>query len=931
MASGAERISVIFFLLCVVLHASYVYGGRHAPPRIEAVLAGGVLSAGKDARVEVKGHGLLRQGLQATLTMVSGVAGALCHPEALLTPPIAPSVAATPQSATFRIPADITRPLKNLKTQSSTTHGKGNVYLCLRDSHHRHKDDVWVHQGNAGRLLIYFDNHELRLRNVQRRSTNDSEAPSLADSNPHNLFPSSLTSTSPENNEANKDSISQNWALGQPGDTLNPLAPMVPSNNELKEMHSSSDTSGTSFASDKFMLGDQPSDGDHSATTGFRTTRKKVEENVPSSAILSESVRTSRTSGDNNNYNNTNKMMFSDNTGAIGNKGGEPIELDNIMNLMKESDSVDLEKISTVNPSTQPPSLLTPNTLLDKSLVQIIGMRIESHSNGIVYEDNAMVILADADATIRLYGHGLSEKIKIMFTSQKQERGTVCEHSLSKPFKISQASDSGEWAVVTFKLHAMLPDQDLWYMCAQDNASGVYKHQGSLGWLTVKSYGPDVPMWLNIVLLICLLLLSGLFSGLNLGLMALDKTELKIVSNTGSPQEQKYARAIEPVRRQGNFLLCTLLLGNVLVNSVLTVLLGNLSSGLVAVIGSTVGIVIFGEIIPQAVCSRHGLAVGARTVWLVRIFMVITGLAAWPISKLLDWALGEEIGSTYDRDRLKELIKWVTLDNNDLKKDEHNIIVGALELYKKTVAEVMTHLDDIFMLPIETVLDFNTINEIMQQGYSRIPVYENERTNILSVLFIKDLAFIDVDDSTPLRTLCQFYQNPCNFVFEDTTLDIIFKEFKMGNKGHMAFVQRVVNEPDCDPYYEVIGLVTLEDVIEELIQEEIVDETDVFSNRIVHRNHPIAHLTFRQLSGEFDATCGSYKYHPQLTSLIHQYLLTVYLEEGKRLNEVIMKRMLLRDSSHCTKPMQKTFRKSPNFKYLISHFQQKKSLKSLLL
>ncbi|XP_042885407.1 metal transporter CNNM4-like [Penaeus japonicus] len=99
--------------------------------------------------------------------------------------------------------------------------------------------------------------------------------------------------------------------------------------------------------------------------------------------------------------------------------------------------------------------------------------------------------------------------------------------------------------------------------------------------------------------------------------MALDKTELKIVSNTGSPNERRYARAIEPVRRHGNFLLCTLLLGNVLVNSTLTILLDELSSGLVAVIGSTAGIVVFGEIIPQAICSRHGLAIGARTVWLV--------------------------------------------------------------------------------------------------------------------------------------------------------------------------------------------------------------------------------------------------------------------------------------------------------------------------
>lgn len=71
-------------------------------------------------------------------------------------------------------------------------------------------------------------------------------------------------------------------------------------------------------------------------------------------------------------------------------------------------------------------------------------------------------------------------------------------------------------------------------------------------------------------------------------------------------------------------------------------------------------------------------------------------------------------------------------------------------------------------------------------GYSRIPVYEGDRTNILSLLYIKDLAFVDTDDNTPLRRICEFYQNPCHFVFDDLTLDVMFKQFKEGNKGHVS-------------------------------------------------------------------------------------------------------------------------------------------------
>ena len=65
-------------------------------------------------------------------------------------------------------------------------------------------------------------------------------------------------------------------------------------------------------------------------------------------------------------------------------------------------------------------------------------------------------------------------------------------------------------------------------------------------------------------------------------------------------------------------------------------------------------------------------------------------------------------------------------------------------------------------------------------GFSRVPVFEDDRQNLVSILYIKDLAFVDPDDKVPLRSHCQFYQNHCYFVFEDTKLDIMFRQFKEG-------------------------------------------------------------------------------------------------------------------------------------------------------
>lgn len=263
------------------------------------------------------------------------------------------------------------------------------------------------------------------------------------------------------------------------------------------------------------------------------------------------------------------------------------------------------------------------------------------------------------------------------------------------------------------------------YMCLRSPNSETYKRQGESKtgeyglpikpWLVIKLSKSMFPLTLHVLFIILLLTLSGLFSGLNLGLMSLDKTDLKIIMNTGSKSEKQYAQSIAPVRNHGNFLLCCLLFSNVLVNATLTILVDDLTSGLIAICGSTLAIVIFGEIIPQAICSRYGLAVGARTIYITKFFMCVTAPLAFPLSKILDKVLGEEIGNIYTRERLKELLK-VTKDHHGLENEEVGIISGALDLKLKTVKNVMVRLDQIFMLPADTILDFETMADIEYHG-----------------------------------------------------------------------------------------------------------------------------------------------------------------------------------------------------------------------
>jgi len=73
------------------------------------------------------------------------------------------------------------------------------------------------------------------------------------------------------------------------------------------------------------------------------------------------------------------------------------------------------------------------------------------------------------------------------------------------------------------------------------------------------------------------------------------------------------------------------------------------------------------------------------------------------------------------------------------------------------------------------------MREIMSTGYTRIPVYDGDRSNVVSILFVKDLAFVDPDDCMPLKTVCKFYQHRLNFVFSDITLDKLLEDFKTGS------------------------------------------------------------------------------------------------------------------------------------------------------
>ena len=163
---------------------------------------------------------------------------------------------------------------------------------------------------------------------------------------------------------------------------------------------------------------------------------------------------------------------------------------------------------------------------------------------------------------------------------------------------------------------------------------------------------------------------------------------------------------------------------------------------------------------------------------------------------------------------------------------------GAMDMKVKTAREVMTPLEDAYMLEESCKLSFAVVRDIFDHGFSRVPVYARERQHVVGLLFVKDLIFVDPEDEVPLAEYLRVFERSIELVDAEANLDDVLRIFKRG-RGHLALVlgqprKSSMVESDCmsplhnaSPSY-IVGLVTLEDIIEEILGDEIIDETDVY-------------------------------------------------------------------------------------------------------
>jgi metal transporter CNNM len=327
-----------------------------------------------------------------------------------------------------------------------------------------------------------------------------------------------------------------------------------------------------------------------------------------------------------------------------------------------------------------------------------------------------------------------------------------------------------------------------------------------------------MPSELTFILVLVLIATASVCSGLNVALMSLNASELKRKARLGD----RRAKLVFPLRDNAHLSLASILLVNTAAALSTSLVLDRQFNGLIAIIASTLLLVIFSELAPQAFFTKHALTVCAFLTPLLRLMIIAT----FPISKPLQLILDKVFGSqSTDRLHTRHELGLMIAEHSgtadsELDDDEVEIIQGALQLSEKHVSEIMTGIDHVYWLSPDTVIDSRKIDEIKAASWSRIPIFNPKRTKCYGILRMKDLVDIDFDERS--YRVDELKLHPTDEVGSKTALDTMFRNFINARTHLMPVIKD----------RKIVGIVTIEDLIEEIIGHEIIDESDHAASRV---------------------------------------------------------------------------------------------------
>ena len=320
-------------------------------------------------------------------------------------------------------------------------------------------------------------------------------------------------------------------------------------------------------------------------------------------------------------------------------------------------------------------------------------------------------------------------------------------------------------------------------------------------------------------LLFVLVLLSGCFSSSETALTALTKLKIKRLLR----KKGERAKSLLHWQNDPDSLLTTILIGNNLVNiaasslaTALAIQIGIRHGVTVVIIAMTALILVFGEVVPKTLARRNAeslaLLVSPVLNFLTKVLAPLNRLLIG-ISKLIIRLSPSNSLSSDDAITTEHFHALIDLGEEEgiVEEEQAAMFEGVLDLANTTVEQIMTPRTDIRWIDSEATME-ETLKCAIESGYSRIPVAKGEVDEIVGILYVKDLLFLN---GMPPRTL-QEVMRPAMFVLETKSINDLLKRFKEEHV-HIAII--------VDEYGGVSGLVTLEDLLEDIVGQ-ISDEHD---------------------------------------------------------------------------------------------------------
>ena len=324
----------------------------------------------------------------------------------------------------------------------------------------------------------------------------------------------------------------------------------------------------------------------------------------------------------------------------------------------------------------------------------------------------------------------------------------------------------------------------------------------------------------QIIALVFLVAMSAVFSSSETAITSVSKIKVRQLDQ----KDNKNAHLLKKLHDNMQTTISTILIGNNIVNiaasSIATILFTNIfhqNGALISTVVMTVFVLIFGEVIPKTIAQYKNKSVALKfsrfIYFLTIIFKPIVKVLNILTRLVIKLFIGEdEDSSTLTEEELKTLVE-VSEEEGVLKNQETEIMINALELKETLAVDIMTPRTSMASVDIEDAE--NDLKEIIKNiTYSRIPVYEDSIDDIIGVLHIKELAHKIIEDDRDFKV--RDILKPAFYAYEYIPVVDLFKQMRTKNISISIII---------DEYGGTSGIVTMEDILEELVGE-IDDEYD---------------------------------------------------------------------------------------------------------